>query len=184
MLKRVTLKTMDFQSFSEESSKTTVWFFYLHYGLSLHLHQHTHSIHSKMPYLKNTQKRTSFFVVLCVTSKKFFFVVTLEMQDVKLYVGVVQMVTVIMTSVLVASLLWPVLSLSQQCSNLTIFFLCAAYLICFDPVKQTLAPLFFAFRIPHGLLSYVKGGLWSLWWDSFWSKGSDMIWALISLWSH
>lgn len=111
--------------------------------------------------------------------------VTLEMQDVKLYVGVlVQMVAIIMTSMLVASLLWPVLSLSQQCSNLTIFFLCAAYLICFDPVKQTLAPLFFAFRIPHGLLSYVKGGLWSLWWDCFWSEGSDMIWALISLWSH
>lgn len=59
-----------------------------------------------MPYLKNTQKHTPFFVVLCVTSKKIFFVVTSEMQDVKLYVSVlVQMVTVIMTSMLVASLL-------------------------------------------------------------------------------
>lgn len=109
----------------------------------------------------------------------------LEMQDVKSYVCVlVQTVTVIMTSMLVASLVWSVLSLSQQCSNLTMFFLCASYLIFFDPVGQTLAPLFFAFRIPHGLLSHVNAGLWGLWWDCFLSEGSDMIWALISLWSH
>lgn len=69
------------------------------------------------------------------------------------------MVTAIMTSMLVALLLWPVLNLSQQRFNRTIFFLCAAYFICFDPVGRTLAPLFFAFRIPHGRLSYAKGGL-------------------------
>lgn len=112
------------------------------------------------------------------------FVYHIKIRNARCKIIFVQIITVIRISMLVASLLWPVLSLSQQSSNLTIFFLCAAYLICFDPVGHTLAPLFFAFRIPHGLPSYVKGGLWSLWWDCFWSEGSDMIWALISLWSH
>lgn len=48
----------------------------------LHLNLHTHSIHSKMPYLRNTQKNT-IFVVLCVTSKKKHVAGTLEMPDVK-----------------------------------------------------------------------------------------------------
>lgn len=84
MRNKVTFKTWDFQFFSGESSTTTVWLFYLHYGsLSLHLHLHTHSIHSKTPYLENTQKHRSFFfvVVLCVTSKKKK--ITLETQHVK-----------------------------------------------------------------------------------------------------
>lgn len=32
---------------------------------------------------------------------------------------------------------------------LSIYFFCTAYFIFFDPIRHTLAPLFFAFRIPY-----------------------------------
>lgn len=47
--------------------------------------------------------------------------------------------------------------------KLSIHFLQTAYLIFFDLIRPTQAPLFFAFTFPPSLLSYVRGGLWSLW---------------------
>lgn len=80
-------------------------FFHLHYG-GLSLHPHTHSIHSKMAFLENTQKHSSFFCCIVCHIKAKNVVVILEMQDVNLYVGVImQIVTVIMTSILVALIL-------------------------------------------------------------------------------